>query len=226
MARPSLTLIERDEMRQRMTAAAFELYLADGLDAISFRALAEKLGISHTLAYRYFDSKDALLAAVRCAAVRRFEQFVRGRERADHAPLERVRAVFDGFIEYARHSPAEYQLIFASNQASPDHYPDLLAARRSLFEHVVDMTRACMPAGTSEAQARLFAHTVWVGLHGVMTLHIANQLVQGCTLEQIAPALFATLTAGLGGTDSARTATKKVSKLSAARRDTARGASR
>lgn len=210
-------------MRQRMTAAAFELYLADGLDAVSFRALADKLGISHTLAYRYFDSKDALLAAVRCAAVHRFDAFIRERERADRSALESLRAVFDGSIEYARLNPAEYQLIFSSNQAPPDRYPELQAARRRLFEHLVGMTRACMPAGATEAQARLVAHTAWVGLHGVITLHIANQLVQGCTLEQIAPALFAMLTSALV-TVPAQPVTSRT--VSTARPRTARGATR
>lgn len=197
MARPSLTDLERDEMRGRMTAAAFELYLAHGVDAVSFRALAERLGISHTLPYRYFENKDALLAQMRCAAVRRFEAFIRARERPGEPALERVRSVYRGYIEYARHNAAEYLLIFASHQAPPDHYPELLGARRSLFEHAATVAHACMPAGTSVAQARVVAHTFWIGLHGLMTLHGANQLVHGCTLDQLADALFEVLLASL-----------------------------
>lgn len=197
MARAQLSPEIVTAMRQKLLALALDIYRAEGLEAISFRRLADAAGISHTLPYRYFENKDALLAQMRCAAVRRFEAFIRARERPGEPALERVRSVYRGYIEYARHNAAEYLLIFASHQAPPDHYPELLGARRSLFEHAATVAHACMPAGTSVAQARVVAHTFWIGLHGLMTLHGANQLVHGCTLDQLADALFEVLLASL-----------------------------
>ena len=72
MPRPTLTEDERSDMRQRLSDAAFEICMAQGPEAVSFRGLADALGISHTLIYRYFDNKDALFAQVRRDAVRRW----------------------------------------------------------------------------------------------------------------------------------------------------------
>jgi AcrR family transcriptional regulator len=190
MARPALTDSERADMRKRLADAALSIYLTHGADAVSFRGLADAVGISHTLIYRYVEDKDELLAQVRAAAVARFEAFVRSRERADESRFERLRAVFDAYVEYVRRNPAEYLLIFSTEQPSPDAYPELLAARRSLFEHAVESVQACVDAGEIQGDARRITHAFWGGLHGLMTLHVNGQLVHGCDLDELAPALL------------------------------------
>ncbi|MCC2656861.1 MAG: TetR/AcrR family transcriptional regulator [Panacagrimonas sp.] len=190
MARPALTNDERAQMRRRLADAALSIHLEQGSDAVSFRALAEAVGISHTLIYRYVEDKDELLAQVRAAAVGRFEAFVRSRERDRESRLERLRTVFDAYVEYVRRNPAEYLLIFSTEQPSPDAYPELLAARRSLFEHAVESVQACVDAGEIQGDARRITHAFWGGLHGLMTLHVNGQLVHGCDLDELAPALL------------------------------------
>ena len=197
MARPSLTDDARSDMRQRLADAALDLHLSQGADAVSFRALAEALGISHTLIYRYFENKDALFAQVRRDAVRRFEAFVRARERSGETPMQRLRTVFSAYIEYVRSHPKEYLLILAPEQPAPDRYPELLAARQSLFDHAKDAVQACIDDGQIQGDALRISHAFWLGLHGLMTLYVANQLVHGCTLDELAPSLLNLLRAAV-----------------------------
>jgi len=42
---------------------------------------------------------------------------------------------------------------------------------------------ASLRAGVREA--RQITHAVWGSLHGLLTLHVANQLVHGCDLESL-----------------------------------------
>jgi len=195
MARPSLTDVERSEMRQRLADAAFDIAIREGADAVSFRVLADTLGISHTLIYRYFENKDALFAHLRCDAVRRFEAFVRRRERPGQRPMEHLRTVFAAYIEYVRAYPGEYLLILAPDQPPPDRYPDLLAARQSLFDHAKEAVQACVDAGMMKGDTLRITHAFWIGLHGLMTLHGAGQLVHGCDLDDLAPSLLTLLIA-------------------------------
>jgi hypothetical protein len=76
-------------------------------------------------------------------------------------------------------------LIFATPQPPPQRYPELLAARISLFEHSVALVQECITAGLIQGNARELAHAVWAALHGLLTLHVANQLVHGYTLQQL-----------------------------------------
>lgn len=185
MPREQLTPEELEAMRGDMSAAALRIYLKEGLEVVTFRALAESLDISHTLPYRYFVNKDALLARMRTDTVRQFERFVLAREDVSAPPLSRVFAVAEAYVDFVRKHPDEYLLIFTMHQPPPDQYPSLLAARQSLFEHAVDVIRECIAAGHLKGEAREIAHEVWVGLHGLLTLHVANQLVHGRNLEQL-----------------------------------------
>ena len=185
MPRPQLTNSELDTMRQRLSAAALVIYRSEGLDALSFRRLADAVGLSHTLPYRYFDNKDALLAEVRRTCFARFEAHVRDAERGLSGVLERVRAVTAAYVDFVARWPADYQLMFSTEQPPPDQFPALLAARRALFEHIVELVSDGIRAGLLAGDARRLTHLVWVSIHGLMTLHVANQLVHGYRLDEL-----------------------------------------
>ncbi|HKY93019.1 MAG TPA: TetR/AcrR family transcriptional regulator [Nevskiaceae bacterium] len=185
MGRPLLTVEAVDSMRQQLVAAALDIYRQEGLDAVSFRRLADAVGVSHTLAYRYFADKDALLTAMRIECTRHFERFVRGREATGAPLLERVRSVARAYVEFVKAHAEDYLLIFSPSAVAPSEYAELLEARRSLFEHAVEAVAECVAADILHGDPREIAHAFWVTLHGMMTLHVGHQLVHGRTLDQL-----------------------------------------
>lgn len=191
MARAQLSPETILAMRQRLLALALDIYRAEGLDAISFRRLAVAAGISHTLPYRYFDSKEALLVALRVVCTQRFEAHVRTREQTAAPLIQRIRSVAEGYASFVQQHPADYQLIFSMHQPSPDLYPELLAARHSLFDHAVEVIQAGIDDGLLRGDARALTHLFWLSLHGLMSLHVAGQLVHGCRLDDLIEPLIA-----------------------------------
>jgi AcrR family transcriptional regulator len=183
MARNALSVAEVDSMRGRLCEACLAIFRRGGLEAVTFRALADALGVSHTLPYRYFSSKQDLLANVRLLCFERFEAFVTARGSAAAGPLARVFAVLDAYGDFVLEHPVEYSLIFATAQPPPQRYPELLAARRRLFEHCVALVQQCIEDRVLAGDARDITHAVWAAVHGLLTLHVANQLVHGRTLE-------------------------------------------
>jgi len=189
MARPQHSIDEVEATRRRLVELALELALREGMEALSFRRLAERAGISHTLPYRYFESKESLLVALRIECTRRFDEFVRAREEPSSAGLERVRGIASSYIAFVRQHPGEYQIIFAMQPPAPDAYPELLAARQQLFEHAVEALQSAVERGELQGNPRQLAHLFWVSLHGLMTLHVAGQLVHGLELDDLAEPL-------------------------------------
>lgn len=185
MARNALTAEEVDSMRSRLCSSALDIFRESGIEGVTFRALADHMGVSHTLPYRYFENKDALLASVRVMCFAQFERYVRERESREASAQGRVLAVLDAYVGFVFEHRIEYELIFATPQPPPQRYPQLLAARRSLFEHSVGLVQACITEGLIEGDAREVTHAVWAGLHGLLALHVANQLVHGLTLQQL-----------------------------------------
>lgn len=206
MPRLALTTAEMDSMRSRLCLAALEIFREKGLDAVSLRGLADMVGLSHTLPYRYFENKEALLAGVRVMCFERFEAYVRQREPKDARALDRVLSVVDSYVGFVNQHPADYQLIFATPQPPPSRYPELLAARKSLFEHAVELAQLCIDEGHVKGSARELAHSIWGGLHGLLTLHVANQLVHGYEIDELVrPTIYRIL--GLPVTVADRVAT-------------------
>lgn len=82
--------------RARILAAASELFLAKGLNAVGIEAIIERAGVAKMSLYHHFESKDALIEAFiteRDAAWREwFQQTV---ERLAKSPRARVMAIFD-----------------------------------------------------------------------------------------------------------------------------------
>lgn len=192
MPRAQLTADELETMRQRLAEAALSLYREEGLEAISFRRLADVMGLSHTLPYRYFENKDALLAEVRRSCFVRFEAHVRAAEAGLGDVPARIRAVTAAYVDFVSRWPADYQLMFSTEQPPPNQFPALLQARRALFEHIVEMVADGIEAGLLAGEARQLTHLVWVSIHGLMTLHVANQLVHGYTLHELIAPLIET----------------------------------
>lgn len=190
MPRASLTDLELEATRRRLSAAALAIYRAEGLEAVTFRRIAEALAISHTRAYRYFENKDALMARVRVEAMQRLGDYVlqRAPNRAD--VLGQMRDTVLAFIDFGRAFPQDYLLIFATHQPAPTQFPELLAARRALFDHAVAVAQRAIDGGLIAGEARRFAHIVWSQVHGLMSLHTANQLVHGYDLDALVPTLL------------------------------------
>lgn len=190
-------------MRRRMVQGGLELYRDKGLVGVSFRRMAEALGISHTLPYRYFEDKDALLAAMRCAAVREFGDYLRVHCPAGLRVEARIRAIASAYVAYGRRHTADYLLIFSSEQPPPTRYPALLAARRAVFDYALEPVQAGVESGVFAGDARNLAHLFWVSLHGLMTLYAANQLVHGNTLDElVTPIIEALQRAASAGTQN------------------------
>jgi AcrR family transcriptional regulator len=64
MPRPKQTEEQIAAMRARILDAAAELLSDEGPEALSIRAIADRVGVSHMVLYTYFQNRDALMAAL------------------------------------------------------------------------------------------------------------------------------------------------------------------
>ncbi len=185
MPRPARSDQQIKDMRQRLCEAAYELYKAEGYEAVSFRRLAAHLGISHTLPYSYFDNRDELFAAVRLDCYQRFLMAIRGGDPTQLGPVARLYALARVILNYAMENPADYRLMFAMHQPPLARYPELLAIRQAAFDYLVAIVQQGVDAGLIKGEARTVMHMAWAAAHGLMTLHAAGQLVHGHTMDEL-----------------------------------------
>lgn len=185
------------DFRQRMCAAAEQLFAEHGPDAVSMRELAAKLGVSAMTPYRYFKDKDDILAAVRAQGFDRFAAALEQAAAANPEPGVRADAVGAAYIRFAFAHPAAYRLMFDLTQPTEAAYPDLVRAaeraRRTLSAHV----HALIAAGLiDDGDPELIAHVFWAAVHGLVVLKLAGKLSPALNFDEIRDSMFRALALG------------------------------
>jgi AcrR family transcriptional regulator len=184
---------ELEQMRQRLAQAALELYAEQGYEAVSLRELAQRLGISHTLPYRYFDNKEALFAQVRTGCFLRIRAMLEEQDPRHLGAPQRLLALGNATVDWVKAHAAEYRLMFSMQQPPLEQYPELLRARREAFGYLVEVVRDGVRQGTMQGEPLTVMHIAWVSVHGLLTLHAADQLVHGRSLDELMPPLLDTV---------------------------------
>lgn len=174
-----LTDAQVEDFRQRACEVSMRLFVEEGYEGFTLRALAKELGCSHATPYRYFAGKPEIFATVRAEGFRRFAAFLRARLAPIADPLDRVRALARAYFDFSVEQAAAFTIIFEMGQPHPSEYPFVAEAARDAWSVLYGTIRAAVEAGALEGDPNELAHTMWAGIHGVATLHLAKKLAMG-----------------------------------------------
>ncbi len=164
--------------REKILAAAVELYLQDGLDGFSMRKLAKQVGVTAPALYRHYDGKEHVLADVMREAHRAFMSYL---YRAIEAPtpLERFIGAGEGFLDFALEHPRWHAILcFGPEQLDMVELPaDIEAMSSARHQFWIDRVRECMDAGIlKDGDPTQTALTMWAHAHGLLQLYRQGHL--------------------------------------------------
>jgi len=177
-AQPSSTPLASDagnDLRSLILAASRDLLLAEGVDGLSMRKIAHKIGYSPTALYLHFPHKDAILHAHLDEGLgmlhRTLEEALAAVDAADTDA--RLRALAETYVRWGEANPARYEVMFLLHPRHMERYPPekFRMARRTLdlFSDVL------VDAGFSAEVARVAGSAAWAQLHGFVALQIARR---------------------------------------------------
>lgn len=93
-----------ESVRDRILRTARDLFYRDGIRAVGVDTVVAQSGVAKTSLYRWFPSKDALIAAVLAEEARfRWDRWDKAKERADAEPREAMRAQLTGIARFVAH---------------------------------------------------------------------------------------------------------------------------
>jgi len=185
MARPALRPDEIERFRARLCETAMQMFADDGYDAVTLRALAEKLGCSHALPYRYFADKKEIFAAV-CALG--FERFAAALERAAAGvddPEERLRVLARAYFRFALREPHAYRIMFELREPEREANAEYRVKEIRSWQVLLQAVELAVQAGVLAGEPVLVAHQLLAGLHGLVSLHLAGKLGLGRSAREV-----------------------------------------
>ncbi|MGY4396466.1 AcrR family transcriptional regulator [Sphingomonas sp. UYAg733] len=172
VAKPSY---HHGDLANALVVAATAIVEQDGPEAISLRALAERLGVSRAAPYRHFADRDALLATVAACGfedlVTAYENALAGAETGDAA----LRQGWRIYLDFAEQRPGLFQLMFGSDllgRASPP--PVMIPPANRAYELIWEAMRRAYPdLGEEAIKARTI--TAWSTIYGFTALDRARR---------------------------------------------------
>lgn len=154
--------------RASVLQAARDLAAEEGLDRLSLRNLASRLGVTAPALYAHVSSKDDLLRAMAeaefAALMERFEAVTE----AD--PLDRIRALCRVYVAYARESPERFGLMFRFPPELGAGAPTgvELPAATKVFAAAASATEEAIAGGRLAPRDPLVASlSLWTAAHGL-----------------------------------------------------------
>lgn len=112
----------RQQSRQQILDAAFELFANNGFSKTGIAAVAKKAGVSKGLIYHYFDSKEAILEGIFNQLIALSEEILNVAD--DMSPREKIKQVLEGTFQFIEEDIGTARLMI-SLALQPDTFDNL-----------------------------------------------------------------------------------------------------
>lgn len=162
------------ELKEACIRAAREFIAEHGVERLSLRDVARRLGVSHQAPYKHYPSRDHLLAEVIRRCFDSFASYLDAREAFDDPHLD-LESLGKRYLTYAASHPLEYRLMFATPW--PEAITELGLEQDAT--HAFDVLRNVLrrihgvDAG-ARAKVDLDAMFIWANMHGLATITHSN----------------------------------------------------
>ena len=178
-----------DDLRQKLLDAARDMIRTGGVEAVSLRKLADRVGVSRTAAYHYFKDKNVLLCTLAEESFRQWQEKIDAVFQDDtKSPAARYRGYIRWYMTYAMENTEYYDLMFGRAIWKKNTATDSLKALSyEIFQKHVVMTRRCQDQGllpAKENSLRL-AQVTWGTLHGLARLLIDGIYTDDSPIDDI-----------------------------------------
>jgi AcrR family transcriptional regulator len=166
----------RAATRARIAQAALQLFLDEGFERVSMRAIANAVGYSPGALYAYFRDKDEILYALHVEGFARLRRSV-SEASAGRTPGERLYRLGELYLRFAFENPRLYELMFITKRLGDRiRLDEKWRVGLDNYDRVRGTVRECMDAGViprGDVEAAAFA--TWAVVHGIATAVIRGR---------------------------------------------------
>ncbi len=164
-------------IEDRILSSARDLFLAEGVEAVTVRSIAARAGCATGLLYHYFDGKESVLARLLADTFLRLRRELERHASAHHKPERRLTAVLAAYVRFGLDHPHDYALLFqtGSSQAHPHLRRVFHSEGVACYNVIRNCCRDCLPGQPGkrrDGEAELAAQMAWAGVHGLV--HLLN----------------------------------------------------
>ena len=160
-------------LRDACVEAAREVIAQEGIEHLSLRDVARRLGVSHQAPYRHFPTREHLLAEVMHRCYAQFAEHLQDRPSSSdpHADLH---ALGELYLDFALSHPLEYRLMFSTPWPQAAEQAELTADANQAFDTLRRVMARVHGVKSPTPAVDLDALFVWSTMHGLAGILSAN----------------------------------------------------
>ena len=184
----SVASYHHGDLRQTLLLAAKGLITENGIENLSLRKLAQRVGVSRTAAYHHFSDKNDLLCAIAAEEFQqRFDQMQSSYNNKKLTDQQKLQQFICEYIRYAAQNSEVYELMFGRciwKQAKCTQ--QLKEIAYSTFQYQLEMIKHWQALGLILDQDSLrVSQVLWGTMHGIAKLYIDGIYTDAARIEEI-----------------------------------------
>ncbi|MBV1907176.1 MAG: TetR/AcrR family transcriptional regulator [Pseudomonadales bacterium] len=166
------------DLQHELLCAARTLLEENNIASLSLRAVAKKVGVSHTAPYRHFKDKESLLAGIAIEGfIELTAQLTQAAALHPDDPAAQLLEAGQRYVQLVLDNPQCVQLMFGGILPCDDTYPKLQEYGDGAFAAVKGIIEKGQTQGVfRKGDIELMALTAWSGIHGLSLLFISGSL--------------------------------------------------
>lgn len=168
------------DLKPALIQAGLEILEEEGLEGLSMRAIAARVGVSHTAPKNHFDGLHGLLAAIAAEGFRRHAKAMQKGVEDLPKSQARLRAASEGYVQFARENPALFKLMF-SPRFKEKAGEELIAAGEASYKVLIGIADGLAwsrpeTQGGREVEDLQTQLMLWAFVHGYASLLIEGRV--------------------------------------------------
>lgn len=186
----------RDELHELALQATREIVQEEGLERLTIRRIAGRMGYTHGTLYNLFDDLDAIILQINGRTLDALYDRVR-KVPLEGEPEESLLALANAYFAFVRDNSKLWNLLFEHHLPGYAPLPEWHHEKLGRLLGLVEDCLAPLYRPEEETDKKQTARILWSSLHGMTTLETQRKLIPGDTIEGMVASLVETYLRGL-----------------------------